>query len=96
VVVLSEASLHLDKNVAYDTTRREKDTRGCIRAAVERSLHRHTLVLLDSLNNIKGYRYELFCLAKNAATRYCMVHVDTPADTCRAWNQQRDAAEQYT
>lgn len=26
-----------------------------------------------------------------AATRYCMVHVDTPADTCRQWNAARPA-----
>lgn len=31
-----------------------------------------------------------------AATRYCLVHVDTPPDTCRQWNQQRDAAGAYS
>lgn len=29
------------------------------------------------------------------ATRFCMVHVDTPADTCRQWNQERPAELAY-
>lgn len=48
-------------------------------------------MVLDSLNNIKGYRYELWCIARTAATRLCVVHVDTPVETCREWNRPRGA-----
>lgn len=47
------------------------------------------MVVLDSLNAIKGYRYELWCLARGMGTRYCMVNVDSPPEQCRRWNQQR-------
>jgi protein KTI12 len=67
----------------------EKVTRGLLRSATDRSLTRSAVVVLDSLNAIKGYRYELWCLARGMATRYCMVHVDSPPALCRQWNQQR-------
>lgn len=31
------------------------------------------MLILDSPNDIKGYRYELWCVARGAATRYCLV-----------------------
>jgi len=49
--------------------------------------------VFDTLNNIKGYRYELWCIAKAAGTRYCVLWVHTPAETCRAWNAARPTAE---
>ncbi len=67
----------------------EKMTRGLLKATTDRSLTKRGIVILDSLNIIKGYRYELWCVARQAATRYCMVHVDTPVETCRQWNQER-------
>ncbi|KAG6397781.1 hypothetical protein SASPL_144242 [Salvia splendens] len=44
---------------------------------------------VDSLNSIKGYRYELWCLARAAGTRYCVVHCDVDETHCRRWNEQR-------
>lgn len=37
----------------------EKRTRGSLKAAVERNLRGDLVIILDSLNNIKGYRYIL-------------------------------------
>jgi tRNA uridine 5-carbamoylmethylation protein Kti12 len=123
-------------------------------AAVDRSLTRKLTVILDTHNNIKGYRYQLWCIARlvgagpfscrprmylllvgrrhacrtgqcwctchgckpslgrgqlgingaaagwlvylQAGTRYCLVHVDTPPETCRQWNQEREAASSYS
>ena len=68
----------------------EKNTRGVLRSVVDRCLsQRSRIVIFDSLNNIKGYRYELWCIARGASTRYCMVHVDTFVDVCRQWNTER-------
>lgn len=68
----------------------EKNTRGLLRSATDRALtRRSSVVILDSLNNIKGYRYELWCLARGAATRYSVVHVATSVETCWQWNAQR-------
>ena len=66
-----------------------------LKATTDRSLTKRRFVILDSLNNIKGSRYELWCVARQAATRYCVVHVDTPAETCRQWNSAREALAQY-
>jgi protein KTI12 len=67
----------------------EKNTRGLLRSVVDRNLNKSRVVIFDSLNNLKGYRYELYCIAKAAATRYCMVHVDTPAEISKEWNSNR-------
>lgn len=164
----------------HAATVQEKATRGTLKSAVERAISKRTMVILDSINNIKvvrgvhvgwlaggwvvcwlvlealccchgcrcvfslaalsqentlplstsysplftllspplrflfifvsrqnkpfpptttspqGYRYELWCVARAAGTRYCMVHVATPTDTCREWNTARPEAERYT
>lgn len=66
VATVSEEALHLERNTSYDAVRNEKNTRGNIRAAVDRAISKRTIVILDSLNNIKGYRYELWCIARAA------------------------------
>jgi hypothetical protein len=41
----------------------------------------------------QGYRYELWCLARAAGVKYCMVHVDTPVEQCSQWNVGRAGTE---
>ncbi|KAL4524623.1 hypothetical protein Ndes2526B_g06820 [Nannochloris sp. 'desiccata'] len=89
VIHVDEESLHLLRDASYKDVPSEKNTRGLLRSVVDRNLNKSRVVIFDSLNNIKGYRYELYCIAKAAATRYCMVHVDTPAETCEEWNETR-------
>eukprot|EP00898_Chlorokybus_atmophyticus_P006898 jgi/Chlat1/7209/Chrsp57S06758 len=89
VHVVDEPSLHLERNAAYKDVVREKNTRGLLRSALDRTLSKDTTVIFDSLNNIKGYRYELWCIARAAGTRYCTVHCDATIDTARAWNEDR-------
>ena len=36
-------------------------------------------------------RYELWCIARAAATRYCVIHCELSAEVCRAWNSQRNS-----
>lgn len=75
----------------------EKNTRAKLRTETDRQLGRTTTVILDSLNTIKGYRYELWCMARAAGTRCCVVWVQTNAATCREWNAERslDKARAY-
>ena len=42
---------------------KEKDLRGLLRSEVDRLLTKDNLVILDSLNYIKGFRYELHTYA---------------------------------
>ncbi|GMN41976.1 hypothetical protein TIFTF001_011194 [Ficus carica] len=39
--------------------------------------------------SIKGYRYELWCLARAAGIRYCVVFCDVEEPHCREWNRER-------
>ena len=67
-----------------------------IHTQVERLLTKDVFVILDSLNYIKGFRYELYCISKHMKTTHCIVQCDTPPDTARSWNIARKVEEQYT
>ncbi|KAG1679067.1 Protein KTI12 [Nymphon striatum] len=53
------------KNKLYSDEIFEKAARGRLKSETLRLLNKNTIVILDSLNNIKGYRYELYCAAKS-------------------------------
>lgn len=89
VILIDEPSLNLDRNSAYQDMPREKNLRGMLRSAVDRAVSRDAIVIVDSLNNIKGYRYELWCLARASGTHYCVLHCVADEAECRAWNDDR-------
>ncbi|KAL6573507.1 hypothetical protein OROHE_001966 [Orobanche hederae] len=89
VRIINESSFHLNRNQSYADMPSEKNLRGVLRSEVDRSLSRDNIIIVDSLNNIKGYRYELWCLARAAGTRYCVLHCDTEENHCRKWNEER-------
>jgi protein KTI12 len=68
---------------------REKDARAAVYAAVKRVLSPRDIVVLDGLNYIKGWRYQLFCEAKNARTASCVLQVGAPVERARAVNEER-------
>jgi protein KTI12 len=74
----------------YIDDKSEKNTRAALKSAVERLISKDTTVILDSLNYIKGYRYELFCLARAATTPHCVIYCDVPLEICKKWNAARD------
>lgn len=79
VYVVDDASvLGMEDATVYCDPAREKALRGALRAAVERRLSRQDVVILDSLNYIKGFRYELYCLARAAHTPLCLVYCVQP------------------
>jgi tRNA uridine 5-carbamoylmethylation protein Kti12 len=51
----------------------EKKARAALLSAVERHLTKDNIVILDSMNYIKGYRYQLLCVSKALATTQCTV-----------------------
>ncbi|KAG8518932.1 Protein KTI12 [Galemys pyrenaicus] len=77
-VVDDAAVLGAEDATVYSDSTREKALRGALRAAVERRLSRHDVVILDSLNYIKGFRYELYCLARAARTPLCLIYCVEP------------------
>jgi protein KTI12 len=73
IVLLNEESLMIDKKIAYQDQTNEKKSRGTLLSAVERHLSRDDIVICDSLNYIKGFRYQLYCVARALGTPTCTV-----------------------
>ncbi|CAK7218856.1 kti12, chromatin associated [Sporothrix curviconia] len=84
----------------------EKDARAAIYGAVKRVLSPRDLVVLDGLNYIKGWRYQLACEAKNFRTPSAVLQIGCSVDQARANNEARlqsdagkdgaEAAEAYS
>jgi protein KTI12 len=73
----------------YETTITEKISRGAIKSLVERLLTPDTIVIVDSLNTIKGFRYELHCQARALKTHQCTIFCDIPIERCQQWVRYR-------
>lgn len=83
VQIINEEILGLSKaNYLKDPTQ-EKILRASLKSNVEKYVDQQRVVILDSMNYIKGYRYELYCLARNSMTTLCLVFCDTDKETAR-------------
>ncbi|KAH0565061.1 hypothetical protein GP486_001543 [Trichoglossum hirsutum] len=67
-----DQSLGISRDV-YRDSRTEKDARAAEYSAVKRLLGKDDMVIVDGLNYIKGFRYQLFCEAKALGTPNCVV-----------------------
>lgn len=54
-----------------------------------RKISKDEFVILDSLNYIKGFRYELFCVTKSAQTPHCVIYCAINKDKAKEWNACR-------
>lgn len=70
--------------------REEKKARGSILSAVERMLSRDDIVIADGLNYIKGFRYQLYCIARAIGTPHCVVYTGIPVNKAKEWNTSRN------
>lgn len=61
------------KRMVYDAARTEKEARGIAYTRAKRMLGKDSIVVLDGMNYIKGYRYQLWCEAKALGTTCCVV-----------------------
>lgn len=89
VRIIDETFFHLDRNQSYANMPAEKNLRGVLRSEVDRSVSKDNIIIVDSLNSIKGYRYELWCLARATGIRYCVLYCDVEDTHCRKWNEER-------
>jgi len=85
----------LNKNESYQDAKSEKMTRGSFLSEVERLVRGDSVVILDSLNYIKGFRYEVFCRARTQKTPTCVIHCDVPKDITRDRNANLDKTNQW-
>ena len=93
VILISEDELlkqqNLDKNIVLNDSLQEKTLRADLKGKVIRHLTKETVVILDALNYIKGYRYELYCASKSVKTTQLTVHCDISPPTSWQWNESR-------
>ncbi|KAG6037245.1 hypothetical protein E4U41_005251 [Claviceps citrina] len=67
----------------------EKDARAALYGTVKRVLSDRDFVILDGLNYIKGWRYQLHCEAKAMRTPNCILRVACSVDQARQVNEER-------
>lgn len=72
----------------------EKDARASIYGAVKRVLSDKDIVILDGLNYIKGWRYQLHCEAKAVRTPSCILQIGCSKDKAKEVNEIRLQKEQ--
>lgn len=73
VILMNEENLGVNKLDFYKDSTSEKIIRAKLKSNVEKNLDDKTIVIIDSMNYIKGYRYELYCLVRTYQTRHCVV-----------------------
>lgn len=66
---------YLVLSLSSSESRSEKPARGTLFTAVQRQLSPDTILIVDSLNYIKGFRYQMYCAAREMKLRTCTVCV---------------------
>jgi len=94
VTILSDDTLNIPRS-SYDDSRSEKPARGALFTALQRHLSSDHIVIVDSLNYIKGFRYQMYCAAREAKIRVCTIYVISPPEQCREWNKLRQDGRSY-
>ncbi|KAI5832839.1 chromatin associated protein KTI12 [Schizophyllum commune Tattone D] len=94
VVVVSDESLSIPRSV-YNDSRSEKPARGALLTAVQRNMNQDTILIVDAPNYIKGFRYQMYCAAREAKLRVCTLYTVATADVCRSRNEARPEEQRY-
>ncbi|GLB37139.1 putative chromatin associated protein KTI12 [Lyophyllum shimeji] len=94
VAVLSDDVLNLSRS-SYDDSRSEKPARGALFAAMQRQMSPDTILIVDALNYIKGFRYQMYCAAREAKLRVCTIYIVATQEQCREWNMTRQDGRAY-
>ncbi|KAG9289202.1 hypothetical protein G9A89_022511 [Geosiphon pyriformis] len=92
--LINDITLGFSKNSYKDTRIEEKNSRGNLLSSVERLLSKNDLVIVDGMNYIKGFRYQLYCVARAVGTPHCVVYCGTPVEIAKIWNSNRAQEEE--
>lgn len=65
-----------ERTRVYSNESEEKKVRASLMAGVERNISKDTIVIMDSYNNIKSCRYQLYCISRAIPTNHCVVYVN--------------------
>jgi protein KTI12 len=91
IIILSDHTLNIDPTVydglfeflslgikcTHHPTdsRSEKPARAALFSAVQRHLNENTILIVDAPNYIKGFRYQMYCAARELKLRVCTVRL---------------------
>ncbi|VDO96777.1 unnamed protein product [Soboliphyme baturini] len=95
LIVSDEAAQSFNREIYLDA-KKEIQQRSFLKSEVHRLLGPNRVVIFDSLNYIKGYRYEIYCLAKAAECTYGVLFLDATIDNCLLWNDARKLPDRYS
>ncbi|POV95726.1 hypothetical protein PSHT_15501 [Puccinia striiformis] len=87
VIVINDEVLGVSRS-AYDESKTEKVARASLLSATIRKLSKDHIVICDGMNYIKGFRYQIYCAAREAGVRTCTVHIANLPANCLAYNAQ--------
>ncbi|KAL3286694.1 hypothetical protein HHI36_001189 [Cryptolaemus montrouzieri] len=101
VIIVGEAKQisrsGFEKNSLYLDSNGEKNIRGLLKSEVLYHVTSTNVVLLDGLNYIKGFRYELYCAMKANKSTQCTVYTGINREQAWTFNENRaDESEKYT
>jgi len=85
-VIVHEPSV---EDGAFSSSKAETLARSDFKAAVQRELSNKRIVIADGMNFIKGFRYELFCFAREAGLGWCVAFCDVDDETARIRSLER-------
>ncbi|KAF9478639.1 chromatin associated protein KTI12 [Pholiota conissans] len=94
VAILDDNALGLSR-ACYDESKLEKPARAALFTAIQRQLAPDTVLIVDSLNYIKGFRYQIYCAAREMKLRTCTMFVVANPELCRQWNSSRQDGNAY-
>ncbi|KAK0532048.1 kti12, chromatin associated [Tilletia horrida] len=95
ILIVSDDTVHTSKS-SYSAQVLEKPARASYLSAVSRALARDAIVFADGGAglNIKGFRYQLWCAAREQGVRCVTLHVYASPEECKRRNAARRAADE--
>lgn len=83
MVLINHESINLSRTAMYASNEAEKKGRATLKSTLERFLSTKKVVIFDYLNQIKGFRYEMWCRAREVQTQHCTVRKEEKGATLR-------------
>ena len=90
VNLINEETLNINKAESYKDITNEKTHRSRIKSLVDKDISDKSITIVDTLNYIKGTRYEFYCLVRNNKTRHCVIYIKTPLEKCLENNTKKN------
>lgn len=87
-ILISNHSVTNDLNSIYDTSENERKGRGKLKSRLMNHISKKKIVINDGLNEIKGWRFELFRYCQEVQTKNIVVELKRTLKECLENNQK--------